>query len=152
MNARIFVCSILLAGAVSTTAAGCTSSSKPRPSPEKVIAANWTAFFGASTPVTQRINLLQNGSEFASIVQDQAASAQASETSAQVTKVMAVTSSQATVIFTLLTPTAELSGLRGDAVYQNGTWKVAARSFCGLLAVENGGKRSSLPTACKSVL
>jgi hypothetical protein len=150
MNARIFACWILLAFAVSTAAAGC-SSPKPRPSAlsaGKVIAARWTAFFSPSTPVAQRISLLQDGSEFASIIQ--ATSAQTS--GAQVTKVTALSSSHATVIFTLLTPTAELSGLRGEAVYQNGTWKVAARSFCGLLAVENGGNRSSLPTACKSVL
>ena len=36
------------------------------------------------------------------------------------------------------------------AVYQDGTWKVGLASFCGLLALENGGKTSGLPAACKS--
>jgi hypothetical protein len=151
MKARRFGGWMLLAGAVSAVAAGCTSSNRPSPpSAAKVIAANWTAFFRPGTPVLQRVSLLQDGPEFASVVQ--ATSVQMAQTSARVTSVTAVSSSRATVIFTLLTPTAELSGLRGKAVFQNGTWKVGARSFCALLALENGGNRSSLPAACKSVI
>jgi hypothetical protein len=36
------------------------------------------------------------------------------------------------------------------AVKQDGTWKVGVASFCGLLTVENNGKTSGLPAACKS--
>jgi hypothetical protein len=43
-----------------------------------------------------------------------------------------------------------LSNQSGVAVKQAGTWKVGVASFCGLLAVENGGKTSGLPAACKS--
>ena len=43
-----------------------------------------------------------------------------------------------------------LKNQTGVAVYQDGTWKVGASSFCGLLTVENGGKKSSLPAPCKS--
>ena len=43
---------------------------------------------------------------------------------------------QATVIYTALVPGAfELTNLTGKAVYQNGTWKVGVRSFCGVLAL-----------------
>jgi len=38
----------------------------------------------------------------------------------------------------------------GVAVLQGGTWKVGVASFCGLLTLENGGKSSSLPAACKT--
>jgi hypothetical protein len=152
MNARRFVCWFLLACAVSAAASACTSSSsKPAPSPpsaEQTIAADWTAFFSANTPAIQRINLLQDGPEFASIIQAQAISPLTS----QVTKVTVVSSSQATVIYTIVVPgTFELDNVVGKAVYQNGIWKVGARSFCGLLAVENGGETSSLPAACKSL-
>ena len=41
-----------------------------------------------------------------------------------------------------------LSGKTGVAVKQGGTWKVGVASFCGLLALENGGKTSGLPSAC----
>ncbi len=59
--------------------------------------------------------------------------------------------SQAKVIYTVLVPGAfELTNLTGRAAYQNGTWKVGVGSFCGVLALENGKKKSSLPAACKS--
>ena len=157
MNTRRFACWILLACAVSTGVTACaSSSSKPKPKPpppsaEKTIAANWTAFFSAKTPVTQRVNLLQDGSEFASVIKAQATSPLASQASAQVTKVTVVSSSQATVIYSILVAgTPELKNQTGEAVYQNATWKVGVGSFCGLLALENGGKTSSLPAACKS--
>jgi hypothetical protein len=35
------------------------------------------------------------------------------------------------------------------AVLQDGTWKVGAASFCGLLALQNGGSTKSLPAVCK---
>jgi hypothetical protein len=41
-----------------------------------------------------------------------------------------------------------LSNQTGTAILQNGTWKVGDASFCGLLALENGGKTSGLPAAC----
>jgi hypothetical protein len=40
-------------------------------------------------------------------------------------------------------------GASGVAVYQDRTWKVGLASFCSLMALENGGKTSSLPSACK---
>jgi hypothetical protein len=43
-----------------------------------------------------------------------------------------------------------LANQSGVAVYQDGTWKVGLASFCGLLALENGGKTSSLPAACQT--
>ena len=43
-----------------------------------------------------------------------------------------------------------LSNLTSVAVYQDGSWKVGVASFCGLLALENGGKTSSLSAACKA--
>jgi len=38
-----------------------------------------------------------------------------------------------------------LKGQKGTAVYQDGTWKVSKTSFCGLAALENGGKA---PAVC----
>jgi hypothetical protein len=37
-------------------------------------------------------------------------------------------------------------------VYSGGTWKVGVASFCRLLALEDGGKTSSLPAACKTAV
>jgi hypothetical protein len=71
--------------------------------------------------------------------------------SAKVTKVTLVSPTQAKVTYSILeSGQPVLSNQTGVAVYQDGTWKVGIASFCGLLAMENGGKTSSLPAACKA--
>ena len=75
----------------------------------------------------------------------------ASGIGAKVTKVTMVSPSQAKVTYSILIGgQPALSNQSGVAVYQDGTWKVGLASFCGLLALENGGKTSGLPAACKS--
>jgi hypothetical protein len=171
---RRLISLILLAGAASLGVAACgsssSSSSTPSASPsptaatssasstssaisadEKEITANWTAFFNPKTPVSQRVSLLQDGSQFSSVIKSQAGSSLASEATAQVTKVTVITSSQAQVTYSILVAgTPELKNQSGMAVFQDGTWKVGVGSFCGLLALENGGNSSSLPAACKA--
>jgi len=118
---------------------------------EKEIAANWTAFFNAKTPPAKRVSLLQDGQQFASTIKSQAGSGLAAEATAKVTKVAVTSATQANVTYTILVGgQAALAGKTGTAVLQNGTWKVGLASFCGLLALEAGGKTSSLPSACKS--
>ena len=57
----------------------------------------------------------------------------------------------ATVTYDILVSgTPELKNQTGTAVLQGGTWKVGVTSFCGLLTLENAGKTSGLPAACKS--
>jgi hypothetical protein len=130
-----------------TSAPAASSSS----SAQAQIKANWVAFFDPKTPVAKRISLLQDGQQFASIIQGQASSTLASQVSATVTKVTLVSPTQAKVTYTLLEGGKPvLSNQTGVAVLQNGVWKVGIASFCGLLALENGGKTSSLPAACKA--
>jgi hypothetical protein len=115
------------------------------------ITTNWQAFFNAKTPESRRVQLLQNGPDFASVIKAQAGSTLASSATAQVTKVTDVSSSQAKVTYSILVGgTPELKDQAGVAVLQNGTWKVGDASFCGLLALENGGSTSGLPAACHS--
>lgn len=115
------------------------------------ITTNWQAFFSAKTPESRRVQLLQNGQDFASVIKAQAGSTLASSATAQVTKVTDVSSSQAKVTYSILVGgTPELKDQAGVAVLQNGTWKVGDASFCGLLALENGGSTSGLPAACHS--
>ncbi len=118
---------------------------------EKAITANWEAFFSPKTPVSQRVALLQDGSQFTSIIQAQAGQGLASEASAKVTKVQVISTQQAAVTYTiLLDGQAALKNQAGTAVFQDGQWKVGVASFCGLLTLENSGNTSSLPAACKS--
>lgn len=118
---------------------------------ESQIKANWMAFFNPKTPVAKRISLLQDGQEFASVIKSQASSSLASQASAKVTKVTVVSATQATVIYSILEGgKTVLAKQTGVAVFQDGTWKVGIASFCRLLTLENGGKTSSLPAACKA--
>jgi hypothetical protein len=115
------------------------------------IKANWTAFFSPKTPVAKRISLLQDGQAFARVIRSQAGSGLASQAAAKVTKVTLVSSKQAKVAYSIVVGgQSALPNQTGVAVLQNGTWKVGVASFCGLLTIENGGKTSSLPAACKS--
>jgi hypothetical protein len=172
VNTRRLVSSILLACAVGGGMAACssggsgastptpstpaastsssTSSSSAVSSDQKTIAANWTAFFSPKTPVAQRVALLQDGSQFSSVIKAQAGGGLAAEASAQVTKVTVISTAQAAVTYNLLDGTPALKGQSGTAVFQDGTWKVGVASFCGLLTLENAGNSSKLPAACKS--
>ena len=163
---------ILLACALVTGVAACgssggsatgSSSSPPASAPAasatagsgsgdaRQIAANWTTFFSAKTPVSKRVSLLQDGQQFASIIKSQAGGGLAASATAKVTKVVVTSPTQATVTYNILVAgQTALSGKTGTAVKQDGTWKVGVSSFCGLLALENGGKTAGLPAACQS--
>jgi hypothetical protein len=177
MVARRVLQQILLVGALAAGLAACSSSgnssssgasSSPSPAPSSsapassaspasssgaasTIAANWATFFNAKTPVAKRVSLLQDGQTFQSIIKSQAGSGLAASATAKVTKVTMVSSTQAKVTYSILIGgQSALANRAGVAVLQDGTWKVGLASFCGLLAVENGGKTSGLPAACKS--
>jgi len=177
MVARRVLQQILLVGALAAGLAACSSSSNssssgasssPSSAPSSsapassaspasssgaasTIAANWATFFNAKTPVAKRVSLLQDGQTFQSIIKSQAGSGLAASASAKVTKVTMVSSTQAKVTYSILIGgQSALANQAGVAVLQDGTWKVGLASFCGLLAVENGGKTSGLPAACKS--
>ncbi len=164
MNAHRTLSRILLACALTAGIAACGSSgtssapaspsasaSASGPATQATIAANWAAFFNPKTPVAKRVGLLQDGQTFAQIIKAQAVSSLASSATAKVTKVTLVSATQAKVTYSILVSgQPALPNQSGVAVDQGGTWKVGLASFCGLLTLENGGKTSSLPAACKS--
>jgi len=144
---------------VSSSPSSASSSSAPATSASPVsssgataaITANWEAFFNPKTPVAKRVSLLQDGQTFASVIKSQAGSGLAASATSKVTKVTLVSPAQAKVTYSiLLGGQPALSNQAGVAVKQGGTWKVGVASFCGLLTVENSGKASGLPAACKS--
>jgi hypothetical protein len=98
--------------------------------------------------VAKRVSLLQDGSQFARIIQGQSGSGLASTATAKVVSVTNVTATQATVKYNILISGATaLPGAVGTAVFQGGQWKVGAVSFCNLLHLE---QLKTLPAACKS--
>src|SRR5450755_2881285 len=134
----------------SPTSSGGSSGTAPS-SAQAAIEANWAAFFLSSTPISRRVALLQNGSQFEPVIKAQAGSALASSATAKVQKVTVESPTQAKVIYSIFVGgSPALANQTGVAVYQNGVWKVGDASFCGLLTVENSGKTSGLPAACRS--
>ena len=112
------------------------------------IKTNWVTFFNPKTPVTQRVNLLQNGPAFASIIEAQAGSPLASSATSSVSAVTVESSTQAKVTYSILVGgSPALKDQPGVSVFQDGIWKVGDQSFCALLTLENNGKA---PSACAS--
>jgi hypothetical protein len=92
---------------------------------------------------------LQNGSTFASAVQAFASSPLAAAVSAKVDSVKVTSPTQAAVVYDLKAAgqTVEKAAT-GQAVYQDGTWKVGDGSFCGLLKEGASILNIKLPAAC----
>jgi hypothetical protein len=101
------------------------------------IISDWEAFFSGKTPAKKKIALVEDGSAFAKVIEDQAKSnPMAATTTAKVSKVT-VSGNKATVVYTIdLSGQPALSNQKGQAVLQRGTWKVGTASFCALLALE----------------
>ncbi len=144
---------LMVAACASSTSSSVSPSHSPTSAPPSasasaLITTNWETFFNGKTAAAKRIALLQNGQTFTSIIQAQSSSSLAKSASAKVLKVVATSPTQATVTYNvLLSGTTALFNQTGTAVYQTGTWKVGDVSFCGLLALEGGGKA---PSVCSS--
>lgn len=136
----------------SSSSAPTTAGSEP-PSGNGAISAiktNWAKFFSAKTPVAQRIALLENGSQFSSVINSQVGSPLATAATAKVTNVSLTGTTQAAVSYGIyLAGKSALPGQSGVAVYQDGIWKVGDSSFCSLLKLEAGGSTKGLPAGCK---
>lgn len=132
-----------------TSASG--SASAGGGSPASQITANWEAFFSSSTPDSKRVELLQNGQQFAAAVSAFSKSPLASAVSAKVDSVTMTSATQAKVKYDLTAAgTSVASGATGVAVLENGVWKVGDASFCGLLQEGSTILNIAVPSACKS--
>jgi hypothetical protein len=125
------------------------SSTFSSPSAVAAITANWEKFFNSSTSAAERVALLQNGSTFSGAIKDFASLPLASGIGAKVTNVTLNSATSATVTYNITSSgTSLLSGQKGAAVYQDGTWKVGDASLCALFKLIPGG---TVPSACSSV-
>ena len=113
------------------------------------IKANWEKFFDASTPVTEKVKLLQNGAALESAIKAFANFPLASGIGAKVTNVTVNSATKAAVTYNLTSSSggALLSNQKGVSVYQDGIWKVGDESLCGLFRLIPGG---TVPSACNS--
>jgi len=110
------------------------------------IKQDWVTFFNPNTSVAAKEAILENGSKYEALLKSQASNPTAATASASVQSVKITSPTGATIDYTILVSGSPvLKGQKGTAVYQDGTWKVSKTSFCGLAALENGGKA---PAVC----
>ena len=139
-----------------SSTASTSTAAEPTSGPAAVaaITANWKTVFNGKAPIPQRLALVQDGAQVAAFVQAQAKTSfgtAATGSTATVSAVAITSSSQATVHYeVLLLGTPLLKNQVGTAVYQDGIWKVAIASFCGLAYLEYPKGSPQLPAACRS--
>ncbi len=102
-------------------------------------------FFSSKTSLSDRVALLENGSQFKAVIQAFASNPLASNTSATVSSVTLQGANKANVVYVVKFGGSALPKQTGTAVRENGTWKVGDASLCKLIAL--GG---TTPSACKS--
>jgi len=130
------------------SSAPASSSSSGNSAAVAEITANWEKFFNASTPLSQRVALLQNGSSFSLAIDSFSKLPLANGIGAKVTGVTVTSPTMATVTYSIVSgSTTLLGGQTGTAGYQDGVWKVGDASLCNLFKLIPGG---SEPAACSS--
>lgn len=94
---------------------------------------NWQTFFNGQTPTGQRVGLLQNGQQYAAVVDKLSQTKMAQATTVTVTNVD-LKGNTATVTYTInVNKKPELKNRTGEAVLVDNTWKVSDEAFCGLM-------------------
>ena len=138
------------APAATTSAATASSSAAAGGTAVAQITANWEAFFNPATPNSKRVQLLENGSEFASAINAFSASPLAQQVSSKVDSVSVTSATKANVKYDLTAAgTAVATGQTGTSVLQDGVWKVGDDVFCGLLTeAKAAGMSVPVPSAC----
>ncbi|WP_431681848.1 hypothetical protein [Kitasatospora sp. KL5] len=103
------------------------------------ITTNWEKFFDPATPIADKAALLQNGEALQPALQGFANDPRVGQVKADVSDVQFTSATTATVTYALslagqvVEPTAT-----GQAVLDNGTWKVSTSTLCGLVAQAGG--------------
>ena len=137
--------------APSTTAATPVSqatSSSTNDADVNAITTAYTQFFNPKTSLNVSMTLLQNGPAFRNALKTQAKTEFAKATTATVSTVTLNTPYKATVVYSiLLSGEPVLVDTIGAAVQENGKWKVAGATFCGLLTAQGPPPKVCAPAA-----
>lgn len=137
--------------ATTSAASSATASAAAGGSATAQITANWEAFFNPATPNSKRVQLLENGAQFAAAINAFSASPLAQSVSSKVDSVSLTSSTKANVKYDLTAAgTSVASGQTGTSVLQDGTWKVGDDVFCGLLKEGASLLNIKIPAACNS--
>lgn len=124
--------------------AGATAPADPAAATAQVT-ANWEKFFSPQTPLADKAALLQNGDQLVPVLQGFAQDPRVGQVQAKVTGVQFSSASEAVVTYELsLQGNVVEPAATGQAVLENGTWKVSRSTLCGLLA-QAGATATPLP-------
>jgi hypothetical protein len=109
------------------------------------ISSAYEVFFASTSTTAQSQAALQHGEKFTKTLTEQAKSAYAEKSGADVGSARLISPNVATVTFTINSgDTSMLKDVPGYAVRTGDRWQVAAQTFCGLLTLEGDA-----PDACK---
>jgi ABC-type transport system substrate-binding protein len=145
-------------GSAASSASTSSTSASPSASPSATtssqaiseITSNWETFFNPSSSVATRVGLLQNGSDFSSAISSLISNPLASKIDAKVDGVTlnpdGTTAAVKWEVDSTSGGTALLPNQTGEAVLQDGQWKLGYASLCSLL----GLIEKNLPAACNS--
>ncbi len=140
----LVLASVLVAGGLAACG-GSGNSTSTGPSDEAQIKSAYAKFFSSKTSVADKVALLQDGPKFKSVIESFAKNPLAKNVSATVSSVTLQGANKAKVAYAVKVSGASLGKQTGQAVRQNGQWKVGFASLCKLIAL--GG---TTPPQCKS--
>ena len=110
------------------------------------IKQDWTTFFSAKTPVSERVAMLQDGARFKATITSLAKNPLASQLSAKVSSVTLEGQNKAKVVYSIyFGNTNAFPNQTGYAYKQNGKWLVGFAGLCKLIA-----QQGTTPAACTS--
>ncbi|MGW4898586.1 hypothetical protein ACWEQL_41090 [Kitasatospora sp. NPDC004240] len=103
------------------------------------VTTNWEKFFSPQTTITEKAALLQNGDQLTPVLEGFAQDPRVGQVQADVTDVAFSSATDAVVTYSLsLQGNVVEPAATGQAVLDDGTWKVSRSTLCGLLAQAGG--------------
>ncbi|MER7703671.1 hypothetical protein ABTX81_12305 [Kitasatospora sp. NPDC097605] len=128
-----------------TASPGATAPADPAAA-TTAITNNWQKFFDPTTPIPEKASLLQNGDVLLPVLEGFAQDPRIGQVKARVTNVEFTSATGATVTYELsLQGSVVEPAATGQAVLENGTWKVSRSTLCGLLAQAAGATGTPIP-------
>ena len=137
---------LLVLAVVTACGGGDDDAAAPEPSPtvdavaaaQAEITTNWEAFFKGGGSVDQHILLLEDGDQFKTELTAQSKDPNNAALAAKVTNVK-IDGESAVVTYNLLgaNGTPLLSAATGTAVKVDGEWKVAKKTYCQLISLQD---------------
>ena len=128
-------------GEVSTTPAASSNQPADAAAAKAEIVKNWKTFLASGTSRAVAVSLLENGDQLGPALKkaDEENAATGGERSAKVTLVTFTSPTTAQVNYDLHAAGQDLKS-SGQAVLQDGVWKVSEATFCTLVELGNGGQ------------